>query len=156
MADRIAYINHDIDDSIRAGILTEDDIPLEIRRVLGFSKSSRINTLVRSAIKNSGDDILLDDEVNSAFDELHAFMFDRVYTNPVCKGEEGKAMLMLKYLYDYLVRNPDKLPEEVASIRVKQGVERAACDYIAGMTDRYAVRVFNELFVPFSWSVDGV
>lgn len=152
LADRIAYINHDIDDSIRAGVMSEDDINLSIRKVLGFSKSERINTLVLSAIENSEDDIRLAPEVWEAMDELHKFMFTQVYTNPYCKGEEGKADTMIKQLYHYFADNPDDLPNAYEEICLREGADRAACDYISGMTDRFAVRTFEELFIPLSWS----
>jgi len=152
LADRIAYINHDIDDSIRAGVMSEDDIDLSIRKVLGFSKSERINTLVLSAIENSADDIRLAPEIGEAMEELHKFMFAQVYTNPYCKGEEGKADIMLKQLYHYFADNPDELPNAYEEICLREGADRAACDYISGMTDRFAVRKFEELFIPLSWS----
>ena len=152
LADKIAYINHDIDDSIRAGVMSEDDIDLSVRKVLGFSKSERINTLVLSVIENSEDDITLDPEVAEAMDELHTFMFANVYTNPYCKGEEGKADTMLKQLYHYFADNPSDLPNAYEEICLREGADRAACDYISGMTDRFAVRKFEELFIPLSWS----
>ncbi len=152
LADRIAYINHDIDDSIRAGVMTEEDIDLSVRKVLGFSKSERINTLVLSAIENSEDDITLASEVAEAMEELHTFMFAKVYTNPYCKGEEGKADTMLKQLYHYFADNPVDLPNAYEEICLREGADRAACDYISGMTDRFAVRKFEELFIPLSWS----
>ncbi len=153
LSDRIAYINHDIDDAIHGKVISEDDIPLEIRKALGFSKSERINTLVRSCINNSGSDICLDSEVQGAFDEIHSFMFRNVYTNPVCKSEESKAIDMICWLYDYFSKNPLELPQEYTLICLKEGPQRAACDYIAGMTDRYAVHTFNRLLVPGSWMV---
>lgn len=152
LADRIAYINHDIDDSIRAGVLSENDIDIEICKVLGYSKSERINTLVLSAIENSEDDICLAREVAEAMEELHKFMFANVYTNPYCKGEEGKADTMIKQLYHYFADNPAELPVSYEEICFREGAERAACDYISGMTDRFAVRKFEELFIPLSWS----
>lgn len=151
LADRIAYLNHDIDDAERAGVMCENDIPKEIRDALGYSKSKRINTLVISAIGNSTDDIVLDSETAAAFDELHDFMFKNVYTNPVCKGEEHKAVDMLQWLYGFYLKNPDKLSSEMKRTAENEGIERAVTDYIAGMTDRYAVNVFNDLFVPKSW-----
>ncbi|HZJ78661.1 MAG TPA: deoxyguanosinetriphosphate triphosphohydrolase [Clostridia bacterium] len=151
LADKIAYINHDIDDARHAGVLNEEDIPLHLREVLGHSKSDRINTLVISAVTNSGDDIRLDSEIQDVFDELNCFMFERVYTNPVCKSEEGKAAEMIKWLFDYFCNHPEKLPEDYLKIYQEQGNQRAACDYIAGMTDRYAVKCFTGLFVPKSW-----
>lgn len=151
LSDKIAYINHDIDDAIHAKVITKDTIPIEIRKTLGFSKSQRINTLVRSCIDNSESEIRLDDEVKGAFDELHEFMFKNVYTNPVCKSEEAKAIDMICWLYDYFSKTPSELPSEYAAICLEEGSQRAACDYIAGMTDRYAVRTFNRLLVPGSW-----
>ena len=151
LADKIAYINHDIDDATIAGIMCENDIPRELSDVLGNSKSERINTLVLNTIRNSREDIALDLVTQAAFDKLHEFMFEKVYTNPACKGEESKAIDMICYLYEYFTKNPDKLPESYKSIAVSEGVQTAACDYIAGMTDRYAVKVFDELFIPKAW-----
>ena len=152
LADRIAYINHDIDDATIAGIMCEDDIPLAIRNELGHSKSARINTLVLNCIENSKTDIILESGIQQVFDELHKFMFDKVYTNPACKSEESKAVEMIQSLYRHFVQAPEKLPEPYDLIAEKEGVEIAACDFIAGMTDRYAVRVFNNLYVPKAWS----
>jgi len=151
LSDRIAYINHDIDDAISADVLTEEMIPGSIRTRLGWDKSQRISALVLSTIKNSDDDIKLGEDIHSAFDELHDFMFERVYTNPKCKGEEGKARAMVKCLYENFVENPDQLPPDYARIASSEGVERAACDYIAGMTDRFAVKTFTDLYIPKSW-----
>lgn len=153
LADRIAYINHDIDDAVHARVLKETDIPDDIRDALGQNKSQRINKLVLSAVNNSKDDIILGEDCADAFATLHSFMFERVYTNPVCKGEETRAIEMIKWLYEYFLIHPDEMPAEYKVIREKEGVERAACDYIAGMTDRYAVHTFEELFVPRSWVV---
>lgn len=153
LADRIAYINHDIDDAVHARVLKETDIPDDIRDALGQNKAQRINKLVLSAVNNSKDDIILGEDCADAFATLHSFMFERVYTNPVCKGEETRAIEMIKWLYEYFLIHPDEMPAEYKVIREKEGVERAACDYIAGMTDRYAVHTFEELFVPRSWVV---
>lgn len=152
LADRIAYINHDIDDAVRGGVISEGNIPVEARKHLGETKSSRIHTLVTSAINNTTDEIHLDRDVQSAFDILHEFMFDRVYTNPVCKSEEGKAMAMIQSLYEFFSTHPDELPNEYIEIAWKDGAERAACDYIAGMTDGYAMKVFADYFIPSGWS----
>lgn len=153
LADRIAYINHDIDDAIHAKVLSDGDIPREIKKTLGFTKSERISNLVKSCIENSEETICLDDEVGQAFDELHSFMYKSVYTNPACKSEESKAVDMVCWLYEYFSMHPMELPEEYTMICLKEGPQRAACDYIAGMTDRYAVRTFNRLRVPGSWMV---
>lgn len=152
LADRIAYINHDIDDAESAGILCEDDIPTEIRDVLGYSKSERINTLVMDCILNSKENIGLSPGIHMVFDMLHNFMFDNVYTNPICKSEEAKADLMLKSLYGYFTKYPEKMPGQFVRIARTEGSELAACDYIAGMTDRYAVKTFNDIYVPRGWS----
>lgn len=152
LADRIAYINHDIDDATVAGIMSEDDIPLAIRHELGTSKSARINTLVMSCIENSEDDIVIESGIKQAFDELHSFMFAKVYTNPACKSEERKAVDMIQRLYFHFAKKAENLPPQFQGIAEKEGVAVAACDFIAGMTDRYAVRVFNELYIPKAWS----
>ena len=152
LADRIAYINHDIDDACHGSVMKEEDIPSQIREVLGKSKSSRIDTLVCSVVENSTDNIKMAPEIEKSFDALHEFMFSMVYTNPVCKSEESKAEQLVEELFGYFIKYPEKLPEEYKKIIVDEGVERAACDYIAGMTDRYAVKVFNDIFVPRSWS----
>ena len=152
LADRIAYINHDIDDAIRGGVLREDNSPPDVRRILGETKSKRINTLVLSAIRNSTDEVRLDPTVQAAFDILHEFMFERVYTNPVCKGEEKKAISMICQLYQFFVDHPDELPNEFISIAWQEGAPRAACDYIAGMTDGFALKTFSDYFIPSGWT----
>ena len=151
LADKIAYINHDIDDAVRAGVMCEEDIPLTLRWALGFSKSERINTMVVSAVENSDDDIRFSPEVQQPFDELHAFMFNMVYTNPVCKSEEKKAIEIIKQLYFYFNEHPEKIPERYLSIIKNEGVARAVCDYIAGMSDRYLIAVYKKLFIPDPW-----
>lgn len=151
LADKIAYINHDIDDAVRGGVMKEEDIPLEIRQVVGFSKSERINTMVLSVIENSKEDIVFSDEVQKAFDRLHTLMFECVYTNPVCKSEEAKAIHMVQTMFEYYSTHPYEMPEIYYPIFANEGVDRAACDYISGMTDTYATSVFKELFIPKGW-----
>ena len=151
LADRIAYINHDIDDAIRGGVISEDSLPAYCVKILGKTKSQRINTLVLSAINNTKDEVELDSDVQAAFDDLHQFMFDMVYTNPVCKSEESKAISMIQSLFRFFSDRPDELPNEYIKIAWKEGAERAACDYIAGMTDGFAVRTFSDCFIPGSW-----
>ncbi len=151
LADKIAYINHDIDDAVRAGVMCEDDIPFEIRKALGFKKSARINTMVLNVVENSVDDIVFSPDVKQPFDELHTFMFDKVYTNPVCKGEETKAMDIIIRLYDYFLQNPDRIPKAYHYIIDSEGVHRAVADYIAGMSDRYLLAVYKNIFIPDSW-----
>ena len=152
LSDKIAYINHDIDDAIRGGVISEGNLPAEAKRFLGDTKSQRINTLVMSAIENTVDTVCLDRDVQSAFDILHEFMFERVYTNPVCKGEEGKAMALVQKLYEFFSTHPDELPNEYIQIAWNEGAERAAVDYIAGMTDSYALKVFGNYFIPSGWN----
>ena len=152
LSDKIAYINHDIDDAVRGGVLSEDDIPLDIRLCLGFTKTQRINTLIISTIENTEDEVKMADDVKDCFDRLHSFMFKYVYTNPVCKSEEGKAESMIKELFRYFSQNPDRMPEFYYDIAKKEGAQRAACDYISGMSDSYSLKVFNDLFVPKTWN----
>ena len=131
------------------------DIPLAVSQVLGFTHSERINTLTVDVITASAgkNEIVQSPACRDAMHELREFMFEYVYRNPVAKGEEGKAQDMLRRLFEYYVREPDKLPPEYQDIRYEEGVERAVCDYISGMTDKYAVERFGEAFIPKSWSV---
>ena len=154
-SDRIAYINHDIDDAMRAGILTEADIPPEIAEILGHSHSQRINTLVENMIDNTiaTGTLGMQPEIAQAMDRLRTFMFARVYTNPVAKGEEAEAKDMLCRLFEYYMRRPEKLPADFLPQLDFDGMERIVCDYIAGMTDRYAVYKYSELFIPTTWQV---
>ena len=151
LADRIAYINHDIDDAVRAGVMCEADLPSGIRNTLGETKAARINTLVFSAIENSRETIVLDSTVQALFDELHDFMFRHVYTNAKCKGEEGKAIDMIQWLFGYYMEKPETLPPLYRAIEERDGRETAVCDFVSGMTDRYAVHIFESTFVPRSW-----
>ena len=155
LSDRIAYINHDIDDAIRAGILKNEDIPRDILQTLGQTHSQRINTLVQDVICTTGDgaEIRQDPEIAASMERLHEFMFERVYRNPVAKGEESKAREIVKQLYGYYCAHPDKLPGEYQRIREAEGTSRAVCDYIAGMTDKYAVYKFSEIYIPTAWSL---
>ena len=153
LADVIAYINHDIDDSVRAGILSEQDIPEKITSVLGHSKSQRITTLITSVINHGADNIGMDQPVSEAYEALHKFMFDYVYTNPKCKSEESRAQDMIAYLYQYYILHIEALPTQYMSNAYKFGADTAVCDYIAGMTDGFAVQAFKELFIPKSWTL---
>lgn len=153
LADKIAYINHDIDDSIRAGVITEEMLPKEATDILGNTKSQRITTMIMSIIRNGVQDIKMDPEVQQAQDILHKFMFENVYYNPVAKSEEVKAKMLIEKLYIYYLKNPEKMPEEYRKIIDHVGKERAVCDYISGMTDIYAINTYNELFIPKSWHI---
>ncbi len=156
-SDRIAYINHDIDDAVRAGILRADDIPRSIAAALGQTHAQRIDTLVRDMIDASreAEQILLSPQTENALLELRAFMFERVYRNPVAKGEEGKAKDMLKRLFEHYVNHPQELPEDFQPQFSFDGLPRVVCDYIAGMTDNYAVDKFTQIFTPMGWNVRG-
>ena len=156
-SDQIAYVNHDIDDAIRAGILTDDDIPSAITDVLGHSHRDRINTLVCDAIRTSREAgaICLSPDVDKAMKDLRAFMFENVYRNPVAKGEESKAKDMLCRLFDHYIKHPEALPEDFQPQLSFDGMERTVCDYIAGMTDNYAVDKYTEIFIPTGWNVRG-
>lgn len=152
-SDRIAYINHDIDDACRAGVMKERDIPDSILSVLGYNHSDRINTMVTSIIRASTgtDTVTMEIDVKKATMDLRELLFELVYKNPVAKGEEGKAEEMLHMMFDYFCSYPEKLPKEYMPTLEEEGIERAVCDYISGMTDRYAVAKFNEIFIPESW-----
>jgi dGTPase len=152
-ADKIAYMNHDIEDAIRGGVLSEEDIPWEIKYHVGRNKSERITTFLVSLVENSSDDIRMSPQIQSCFESLRAFMFAEVYTNPDAKGEEGKAQDLIRYLYTYYMKKPDALPEEYQAISREEDVHRAVCDYISGMSDRYAINLYESLFVPKSWGL---
>ena len=155
LADLIAYINHDIQDALRGGVIYPMDIPLEASEVLGYTHSERIAALVTDAIETSAgqDHICQSPEKEQALMLLKDFMFDSVYTNPMCKGEEGKAQEMLRMMFEHYRRDPDALPADFQDIRAAEGDDRAICDYIAGMTDVFAVEKFKELFLPMNWTV---
>ena len=156
-SDQMAYVNHDIDDAIRAGILSNDDIPNAITDVLGHDHSTRINTLVTDIIRTSREAgaICLTPAVETALKDLRSFMFDNVYRNPVAKGEESKAKDMLSRMFEHYMRHPEDLPEDFQPQLSFEGLERTVCDYIAGMTDNYAVDKFTEIFIPAGWHVRG-
>ena len=156
-SDQIAYVNHDIDDAIRAGILTNADIPGDITAVLGSSHSVRINTLVTDIIHVSQEAgcIQLSPQVEKALKDLRSFMFEHVYRSPVAKAEESKAKAMLCRLFEYYMEHPDALPEDFHPQLSFDGMERTVCDYIAGMTDNYAIDKYTEIFIPMGWHVRG-
>ena len=156
-SDQIAYVNHDIDDAIRAGILTNDDIPTAITDVLGHDHSSRVNTLVTDVIRVSREagTVMLSPAVETALKDLRSFMFENVYRNPIAKGEESKAKDMLQRMFEYYVTHPEALPEDFHPQLSFDGMERTVCDYIAGMTDNYAVDKYTQIFIPTGWNVRG-
>ncbi len=155
ISDKIAYMHHDCDDAIRAGILSEEDIPLKIKNAIGITTRDRLNRFIHDIITTSTqkNDILMSEEVDEAMNELRDFMFESVYTNKEAKAEEGKAEMLMKMLYKHYKNNQSEIPEELTA-RIKkydEPVERIICDLIAGMTDRYAIAVFEELYVPKAW-----
>ena len=155
-ADRIAYINHDIDDAIRAGILNREDIPTSLTSVLGETHGERINTMVTSVVAASRDcaTVTMTPDVQAATNDLRAFLFERVYLNPKAKAEETKAKEVVYALFTHFVTHPDKLPDRYKSrIGTAEGetAERAVADFISGMTDRYAIEAYQERFVPRVW-----
>ncbi len=154
LCDRIAYINHDLDDAIRAGILTAEAVPARIRSECGERNSERINSFVTDLVASSADGtIRLSDKMQETFDYFHGFMFSDIYTNPVAKSEEGKVEGIMSVLYEYYASRPEKLPEDFRGVVEREGRERAAVDYISGMTDSYAMEKFGEIFIPFAWTV---
>lgn len=154
IADRVAYINHDLDDAFRAGLFTEKDVPEKIRKVLGKTSKERIDTAISSIYRTSygKNFVKMDDEVEAASESLRTFMFENVYYSGTAKGEERKAERMLTVLYEHFVSNVDKLPETYKFLLSKYPKEQVVCDYISSMTDRYAVYMFNSIFVPRGWT----
>lgn len=155
ISDKIAYTNHDIADALRAGIIKESDIPKDICNILGHTKSERLNTLIHDAIKNNfgKDDITLSPIMHDALYGLRSFLFQEVYTNPVAKGQEEKAMELVAQLYYYYLKHFERLPAEYVALVEKRGEkkERVVCDYVAGMTDNYAIRIYTDCFIPTVW-----
>ena len=157
LSDKIAYIYHDMDDAIRGGILTEADIPSELRKVLGGSCRERLDTMVHDVIINSMDrpEICMSPAVEKAMADLRKFMFENVYLNPRAKGEEDKAVHMIEQLFDYYMKRPEALPQQFRNALEHTEIsrEQVVCDHIAGMTDSYAVKKFQDYFVPESWKI---
>ena len=155
LSDRIAYINHDIDDACRAGILSNEDIPRELREILGETHSQRINTLVTDVIECSlgRDQILRRPEIAAAMETLRDFMFEHVYRNPVAKGEESKAREIIGILFRHYMDHPEDIPADFQPQLDLDGIQRTVIDYIAGMTDKYAVDKFQSIFIPAAWNV---
>ena len=157
LSDKIAYINHDIDDAIRARVLAEEDIPVEYREILGETTRKRLDNLIHNIITNSlgTNDICMSQEVEHAMRNLRRFMFEKVYRNPVAKREEERAEGLLSRLYQYYIEHIDILPAwYLAMMDQGQTKERVVCDYIAGMTDQYAIAKFEEYFMPKAWQVN--
>ena len=154
LCDRIAYINHDLDDSIRAGILSAEEVPEIIRVNCGERNSTRINSLITDLITNSTGGVLrFSPKMQETFDFFHSYMYSDVYTNPKAKSEESKVDGIVGGLYEYYIKHPEALPADYRLVAEREGSERAACDYISGMTDGFALEKYNELFIPFAWAV---
>ncbi len=157
LSDKIAYINHDIDDAIRGKIIMENDIPKEYADILGSTTKIRLDTLIRDVVSNSieKDNIMMSPKVEEAMMGLRKYMFESVYTNPLAKSEEIKAKAMLKQLYEYYMKHMELMPEEFIYLIEKQGQdeEQVVCDYIAGMTDQYSVAKFQQIYEPGFWKM---
>ncbi len=156
LSDKIAYINHDIDDAIRGGIFAEEDVPEEYTKVLGHSSRERLDTLIRAIVESSmgKPQITMPENILMAMMNLRKFMFENLYANPVAKSEEVKADKMIAGLFEYFSSHPEDIPDVYTEIAIKRGEtnERAVCDYIASMSDRYSVKIFEDIYVPRSWS----
>ena len=154
LADRIAYINHDVDDAVRAGILAPDDIPRLVLESIGERHSTRIDAIIKDVIASSADGgIRMSDDMAKAVEVFHDFLFEQVYRNPKAKGEEAKVSNILGAIWEYYIKNPGKLPEDYRRIAEAEGAERAVCDYVSGMTDDYAVYMFEKIYIPAAWHV---
>ena len=157
ISDKIAYMHHDMDDAIRAGILKDDSVPEEIGAVIGDTLSERLDSFIHDIIIQSRDkdDIIMSENVREAMLALRKWMFANVYTNPIAKGQEGKAESLIETLYTYFLNRPDKLPEEYRLLMAEKDElpERVVCDYVSSMTDRYAIGLYNSLFIPMPWLV---
>lgn len=155
LSDKIAYIHHDMDDAIKAGVLCEDDIPKELRNTLGNTTTKRFDKFVHDIITNSQgvDDIRMSDEIQQAMYDMRRFMFENVYHNPIVKHEEGKAEELVKSLYEYYMDHSDKLPDKYVMLMNERGdsLDRVVCDYVSTMSDKYAINQFQKLFMPDSW-----
>ena len=155
LSDKIAYIHHDMDDALRAGILKESDVPEEIRDVIGSTTGERLDHFIHDLVTNSmgKNDICMSEPVAAAMQKMRQFMFDRVYQNPIAKSEEKKAEELMKTLYGYFLKHVDSLPLEYKKlISDGESPEQVVCDYVGAMTDRYAISVYEELYIPKCWS----
>lgn len=153
LADRIAYINHDIDDAIRGGILKTSDLPRDCVEILGNTKSQRITTMISSVIEHGPRNVDMFPDIREAHDNLHKFLRENVYTNSAAKVEEPKAKALVQRLYDYYIHHVDDLPTDYKHIAERMDIDRAVCDYIAGMSDDYAIWDYEKIFIPRSWDV---
>ena len=156
LADKLAYIHHDMDDAQRAGIITEDDIPVTLRMLLGYTTRERLNTFVHDIIESSleKNHIEMSSEIYEAMMDLRKIMFQNVYDHPEAKKEEKKAIKMLKKLYTYYIENPDEMSAEYRQLMKKgEAKTQVVCDYLAGMTDQYSMAKFRKIYIPKAWEV---
>lgn len=155
-SDKIAYIHHDMDDAIRGGILTEEDVPREIGDVIGYTTGERLDHFIHDIVTTSfgKNDIMMSEPVAEAMTKLRKFMFERVYQNPEAKSEEGKAEMLMETLYKHYLKNVDDLPEEFLTL-LSEGEprERVVCDYVGAMSDRFAIAQYEEIYIPKSWHI---
>lgn len=154
LSDKISYIHHDMDDAVRAGILKESDVPKEIRDVIGSTPSERLDHFVHDTVTNSmgKNDICMSESIDKAMRDMRQFMFENVYQNPVAKGEEGKAEMLMETLYQHFMKHIDDMPEEFLNL-LSEGEprEQVVCDYVGAMTDRFAIALYEEIYIPKSW-----
>ena len=154
LADRVAYINHDLDDAMRGGIVQPEDVPAIVRERVGERNSVRINSILTDIIAHSGDgELRMSPDMREAVDVFTTFMYEGVYYNPIAKGEERKVQNILGSIWEYYVNHIDELPVVYQSIADDEGPQRAVCDYVSGMTDSYALEVYSELFIPAAWTI---
>lgn len=154
LSDRIAYMNHDLDDAMRAGIVLPEDVPAEVSSIIGTKNSQRLNNTITDLIEHSGGGtVCLSKDMQNALRVFHTFMYDAVYLNQRAKGEEHKVTDIVESIWDYYHKHPEELPKDYHDIVETDGLDRAVCDYISGMTDGYCMEVYSRLFIPAAWSV---
>lgn len=155
LSDKIAYIHHDMDDAIRAGLLSDSDVPKTIGEVIGYTTRERLDHFIHDIVVNSEgkDDICMSPPVEQAMKALRCFMFERIYQNPIAKGEEGKAEKLIEALYEYYLKHMELLPEDLLSLMERENVPREVivCDHVAGMSDRFAIATYEEIYIPKNW-----
>lgn len=155
LSDKIAYIHHDMDDAIRAGLLKDTDVPREIGAVLGYTTRERLDHFIHDIVVNSEgkDDICMSEPVEQALKQLRSFMFERIYQNPVAKGEESKAEKLIEALYEYYLTHIDLVPDDLLDLMEREGTakEIIVCDHVAGMSDRFAIATYEEIYIPKHW-----
>lgn len=154
LSDKISYIHHDMDDAVRAGILKEGDVPREIRSVIGETPSERLDHFVHDIVTNSmgKNDICMSESIEAAMKAMRQFMFESVYQNPIAKSEEGKAEMLTETLYQHFMKHIDDMPDEfIRLISEGEPREQVVCDYVGSMTDRFAISLYENIYIPKSW-----